>query len=216
MPVGNTGSGHANPRPTRQAGSLRSSTTQALLAPTGFWLKNRSRSTVSRSANWAGPRPSTNSPRRMAPVSSIRRSTGISGTSPPLPPKDRATSRETTPYRSSSDSTSAIARSSAETGACESRSHEAEDSTEDNRPDAVRPPARGIPTMRRLLRRLRTRRAGALRGPATGSSDRRTGSKERPVAAPSHTSRQSFLASSLVSSPVALSPFSSAPLFRGI
>ena len=86
-----------------------------------------------------------------------------------------------------------------------------EDSTEDNRPDAVRPPARGIPTMRRLLRRLRTRRAGALRGPAAGSSDRRTGSKERPVAAPSHTSRQSFLASSLVSSPVALSP-----LFRGI
>ena len=94
-------------------------------------------------------------------MSSMRRSTGMSGTSPPAPPKARATSRETTPYRSSNDSTSAIARSSAEAGAAEIRTHEVEESTEDRRPEAVCPPVCGIATMARRLRRLRTRRAGA-------------------------------------------------------
>ena len=74
----------------------------------------------------------------------------------------------------------------------DSLTQEVEPTTEDSRPAAVTSPALGIPIMRRRPRRLRTRReGGAVRVPAAGTSARRTGSKERPVAAPSRISLQS-------------------------
>jgi hypothetical protein len=79
------------------AGSIADSVTLTSRSSSATPRAARSRSTAPACANCAPVRPSTNSPRRILPASSIARSTGETAAKPPASDSACAASRLTTP-----------------------------------------------------------------------------------------------------------------------